>query len=72
MAVRVAHTKSMDEATHLGKNRRIAKSQKETRERRKNKDILVRTVRRNDAANKVASWVLGYEHVFMQDENISS
>lgn len=28
--------------------------------------------RRNDAANKVTSWILGHEHVFMQDENISS
>ena len=45
MAARAAHTKSMDESTRLEKNRRIAKSQKETRERRKNKDILVRTVK---------------------------
>ena len=28
--------------------------------------------RRADAANKVSSWILGHEHVFMQDENISS
>lgn len=28
--------------------------------------------KRNDAANKVSSWILGHEHVFMQDENISS
>ena len=28
--------------------------------------------KRNDAANKVTSWILGHEHVFMQDENISS
>lgn len=28
--------------------------------------------RRNDAANKVSSWILGHEHVFMQDENIPS
>lgn len=41
MAVRVAHTKSMDDSTRLEKNRRIAQSRKETRERRKNKDILV-------------------------------
>ena len=45
MAVRAAHTKSMDESTRRKKNRRIAQSQKETRERRKNKDILVRTVK---------------------------
>lgn len=45
MAVRAAHTKSMDESTRREKNRRIAQSQKETRERRKNKDILVRTVK---------------------------
>ena len=45
MAVRAAHTKSMDESTRLEKNRRIAQSRKETRERRKNKDILVRTVK---------------------------
>lgn len=45
MAVRAAHTRSMDESTRREKNRRIAQSQKETRERRKNKDILVRTVK---------------------------
>lgn len=45
MAARAAHTKSRDKSTRLEKNRRIAKSQKETRERRKNKDILVRTVK---------------------------
>ena len=28
--------------------------------------------KRNDAANKVSSWILGHEHVFMQDENIPS
>ena len=28
--------------------------------------------KRNDAANKVVSWILNHEHVFMQDENISS
>ena len=28
--------------------------------------------KRNDAANKVSSWILGHEHVFMQDENIST
>ena len=27
--------------------------------------------RRTDAANKVSSWILSHEHVFMQDENIS-
>lgn len=45
MAARAARTRSMDESTRLEKNRRIAQSQKETRERRKNKDILVRTVK---------------------------
>ena len=45
MAARAAHTKPMGESTRLGKNRRTAQSQKETRERRKNKDILVRTVK---------------------------
>ena len=28
--------------------------------------------KRNDAGNKISSWILGHEHVFMQDENISS
>ena len=28
--------------------------------------------KRNDTANKVSSWILDHEHVFMQDENISS
>ena len=45
MAARAAHTKSMDESARLEKNRRIAQSREETRERRKNKDILVRTVK---------------------------
>lgn len=45
MAVRAAHTKSMDDSTRLEKNRRISQSREETRERRKNKNILVRTVK---------------------------
>ena len=28
--------------------------------------------KRNDAANKVSSWILGHEYIFMQDENIPS
>ena len=28
--------------------------------------------KRNDTANKVSSWILDHEHVFMQDENIPS
>ena len=65
MAARAAHAKSMDEATRLGKNRRIAKSQKETRERRRNKDILVRTVKiqRNKLSH---SQLEALERVFLE------
>ena len=65
MAARAARAKSMDESTRLGKNRRIAKSQKETRERRKNKDILVRTVKiqRNKLSH---SQLEALERVFLE------
>lgn len=63
MAARAARAKSMDDSTRLEK--------KETKRHIREEHQKV-VSRRNDAANKVASWILGYEHVFMQDENISS
>ena len=45
MAPRKPHTKDLDDKARLAKNKRIAQSQKETRKRRKNMDVLVRTVK---------------------------
>ena len=45
MAPRKPHAKAMDEKTRLAKNKRIAQSQKQTRKRRKNMDVVVRTVK---------------------------
>lgn len=45
MAPRKPHTKVTDEKTRLAKNKRIAQSQKQTRQRRKNMDVVVRTVK---------------------------
>lgn len=65
MAVRVAHAKPMDDSARLEKNRRIAQSREETRERRKNKDILVRTVKiqRNKLSH---SQLEALERVFLE------
>lgn len=43
--MRKSHTKVLDDKARLAKNKRISQSQKETRERRKNMDVLVRTVK---------------------------
>ena len=45
MAPRKPHTKDLDDKARLDKNKRIAQTQKETRNRRKNMDVLVRTVK---------------------------
>lgn len=45
MAPRKPHTKDLDDKARLAKNKRIAQTQKETRNRRKNMDVLVRTVK---------------------------
>lgn len=45
MAPRKPHAKEMDEKTRLAKNKRIAQSQKQTRQRRRNMDVVVRTVK---------------------------
>lgn len=45
MTLRKSHTKVLDDKARLAKNKRISQSQKETRERRKNMDVLVRTVK---------------------------
>lgn len=45
MAPRKPHTKVLDDKARLAKNKRIAQTQKETRKRRKNMDVLVRTVK---------------------------
>ena len=45
MTPRKTHTKNLDDKARLDKNKRIAQSQKETRKRRKNMDVLVRKVK---------------------------
>ena len=45
MTPRKTHTKNLDDKARLAKNKRIAQSQKETRNRRKNMDVLVRKVK---------------------------
>ena len=45
MAPRKVHTKTLSDEARLAKNKRIAQSQKETRQRRKNMDILARVVK---------------------------
>ena len=45
MAPRKTHSKILNDDARLAKNKRIAQTQKETRKRRKNMDILVRTVK---------------------------
>ena len=45
MTPRKPHAKEMDEKTRLAKNKRISQSQKQTRQRRKNMDVVVRTVK---------------------------
>ena len=45
MTLREPHTENTEDKTRLNKNKRIAQSQKETRKRRKNMDVLVRTVK---------------------------
>jgi transposase IS605 orfB len=45
MAPRKPHTKDLDDEARLAKNKRIAQTQKETKRRRKNMDVLVRTVK---------------------------
>ena len=45
MTPRKPHTKDLDDEARLAKNKRIAQTQKETKRRRKNMDVLVRTVK---------------------------
>lgn len=45
MTQRKTHTKNLNNTVRISKNKRIAQSQKETRKRRKNMDVLVRTVK---------------------------
>lgn len=45
MAPRKTHTKDLDDTARLAKNKRIAQTRKETKNRRKNMDVLVRTVK---------------------------
>lgn len=45
MTLHKPHTKDLDDEARLAKNKRIAQTQKETRQRRKNMDVLVRTVK---------------------------
>ena len=45
MTPRKPRTKDLDDEARLAKNKRIAQTQKETKRRRKNMDVLVRTVK---------------------------
>ena len=45
MTPRKPHAKEMDKKTRLAKNKRISQGQKQTRQRRKNMDVVVRTVK---------------------------
>ena len=45
MAPRKLHTEALDDTVCLDKNKRIAQTRKETKKRRKNMDVLVRTVK---------------------------
>lgn len=45
MVPRKPHAKVMDDKARLAKNKQIAQSQKQTRQRRKNMDVVVRTMK---------------------------
>ena len=45
MTPRKPHTKDLDGKARLDKNKRIAQTRKENKKRRKNMDVLVRTVK---------------------------
>ena len=55
----------------LARQQKGSKASGDTKKLIRDEHIKVAS-RRTDAANKVSSWVLGHEYVFMQDENISS
>ena len=55
----------------LARQHKGSKAYEDTKKLIRDEHIKVAS-RRTDAANKVSSWILSHEHVFMQDENISS
>ena len=65
MTLRKSHTKVLNDKARLAKNKRISQSQKETRERRKNMDVLVRTVKiqRNKLSSSQREKL---EHLFLE------
>ena len=71
-------TARVEESDRLKRlSRKLARQKKGSKAFAQTKELIEKEHRkvvnkRNDAGNKVSSWVLGHEHVFMQDENISS
>ena len=71
-------TARVEESDRLKRlSRKLARQKKGSKAFAQTKELIEKEYRkvvnkRNDAGNKVSSWILGHEHVFMQDENISS
>lgn len=71
-------TARVEESDRLKRlSRKLARQEKGSKAFAQTKELIEKEHRkvvnkRNDAGNKVSSWILGHEHVFMQDENISS
>ena len=71
-------TARVEESDRLKRlSRKLARQEKGSKAFAQTKELIEKEYRkvvnkRNDAGNKVSSWILGHEHVFMQDENISS
>ena len=71
-------TARVEESDRLKRlSRKLARQEKGSKAFAQTKELIEKehqkvVNKRNDAGNKVSSWILGHEHVFMQDENISS
>ena len=71
-------TARVEESDRLKRlSRKLARQEKGSKAFAQTKELIEKEYRkvvnkRNDAGNKISSWILGHEHVFMQDENISS
>ena len=70
-----ARVEELDRLKRL--SRKLARQKKGSKASAQTKELIEKehqkvVNKRNDAANKVSSWTLGHEHIFMQDENISS
>lgn len=71
-------TARVEESDRLKRlSRKLARQKKGSKASAQTKELIEKehqkvVNKRNDAGNKISSWILGHEHVFMQDENISS